>query len=308
MRIEVFITGWEQQCCGTPFGVGDEVTWTIYAEEPGRFDSDLPVFREEHHGQIPPHVPQVEVTGTVASIAGVSYVTVPEPGHSRSFIQTSTIASSRPVDTVGKGEDEDSDDYRVELDIAGDVELPTYAPWDENTQHADNERRAARSNDTVGLMLTSLADYAEAHYGQLAHVNRATDRPAISIYPHRDGAAAIHWVRSSREDFDGIHVEVGEGSWSFPSSVTQVATLASFLDAAANGRVEELVATPDPETKQLLTVIHSEDSETWTATVTVEFPASTNGSFAVVGTLWKRVQQGDIRYEPWDEASGRDPE
>lgn len=314
MRIEVFITGWEQQCCGTPFGVGDQVTWTIYAEEPGRFASDVPVFREEHHGQIPPHVPHVAIAGTITAITGVSFVVVPEPGHSRSFIQTSTIESSQQVERSGQVDDPepaatDIDDYRVMLDIADDVDLPSYVPWsDPEARREDDERRTVRSHDTVGVMLKGLADYAETHYAHLAHIDRATDVPAISITPHREGAASIHWARSTLTERDGIHVEVAEGSWSFPASITHVAILASFLDAVAHGRVDESVVTRDAETRDLLTVIRSEDSESWTATATVEFPASTNGSFAVVGTLWKRVQQGDVHYEPWDLTSERDSE
>lgn len=268
MRIEVFVTGWEQQCCGTPFGVGDEVTWTVRAEDPTFVDSDVPVFREEHHGQTPPHVPHREVSGTVESITGVSYVAVPEPGYTRSFIQTSTVESSRPVEGVGTADDIDAHDYRVELTIADDTELPAYVPWvDAETQRTDDERRTARATDAVGVMLRRLADFTESRYGHLAQITRATDRPAVTIVPHREGAAAIHWARSDLEERDGLHIEVGEGSWSYPASVTRVATLANFLDAAVYGRVEE----------------------------------------RVVGSLRKRIQRGDYSYLPWEPTDQQDP-
>ncbi|MCS0605245.1 hypothetical protein NX794_29140 [Streptomyces sp. LP11] len=35
-RMRVFYESWQVECCGTPFAVGDEVTWRLVAVEPDR--------------------------------------------------------------------------------------------------------------------------------------------------------------------------------------------------------------------------------------------------------------------------------
>ncbi len=58
--------------------------------------------------------------------------------------------------------------------------------------------------DPVGVRHEALADEARRRYAVVAPVTRATDRSAMTIEPHRDGTAAIRWVRRSAEERDGI--------------------------------------------------------------------------------------------------------
>ena len=50
---------WQHECCGDPFAIGDEVSWTVYEDETGEW-------REDHHDGAPPA--SIAVTGTVRRI------------------------------------------------------------------------------------------------------------------------------------------------------------------------------------------------------------------------------------------------
>ena len=83
MRLNVWIAGWQMECCGTPFRTGSEVSWRLRsATDVGWLDS---VLRdgvaatvdavEDHHGDS--NTPPTE--GTVVSIATVHCRFAPEP-------------------------------------------------------------------------------------------------------------------------------------------------------------------------------------------------------------------------------------
>jgi hypothetical protein len=71
MRIGVFVSGWEQGCCGETARVGDRVTWELtwgrawIAESFGRGEAAGVDFAETHHGG--DDAPRTTVTGTITS-------------------------------------------------------------------------------------------------------------------------------------------------------------------------------------------------------------------------------------------------
>ena len=67
--LRVFVSDWQYECCGDPFAVGDEVTWTVEPTPPG--DETLRAAGveayEDHHEMA--ESPTREVSGTVRGIA-----------------------------------------------------------------------------------------------------------------------------------------------------------------------------------------------------------------------------------------------
>ncbi|NGN62678.1 hypothetical protein G5C51_02020 [Streptomyces sp. A7024] len=85
MEMTVWMDAWQLQCCGTPFSIGDEVTWTLgdadmdwLAEPLGPATTAEIDAAEEHHGGLPSRTPTT--TGTVTSIHAVHCRYAPEPG------------------------------------------------------------------------------------------------------------------------------------------------------------------------------------------------------------------------------------
>ena len=124
--------------------------------------------------------------------------------------------------------------------------------------------------------------------------------------PARTDAAAVHWQRSADDQEDGIRVQLGGGTWTLPPTPAAVAVLHEFLNAAAAGRVDELVergdarsgAASDARPSALLTRVSAADGRSWTATT----PLSSFGDgpvMAVPRQLWRRLERGDIRYVAW---------
>ncbi|GAB6897065.1 DUF6578 domain-containing protein [Kineosporia succinea] len=78
MRTYVWMSGWQLECCGSSFGVGESVQWPVGLEEPSGTEELLEVldgdwarrvqYREDHHQVWASGV----LTGTVASIDGVT--------------------------------------------------------------------------------------------------------------------------------------------------------------------------------------------------------------------------------------------
>ncbi|HEY8372656.1 MAG TPA: DUF6578 domain-containing protein [Pseudonocardiaceae bacterium] len=77
MRIRVWVDGWQMQCCGEPFQVGDTVEWTLRSCDRGKYPVDVlgpdvaesVTHAEEHHGGLPEDAPVT--TGTVTGIHAV---------------------------------------------------------------------------------------------------------------------------------------------------------------------------------------------------------------------------------------------
>ncbi len=88
--LRVWVDGWQVECCGEPFAVGDTVRWTL-VERP--FDDQLvdergrpeprPTLAEEHHGDSPD---DASVTaGVVRRIATVTFAYERLPGRERAY-------------------------------------------------------------------------------------------------------------------------------------------------------------------------------------------------------------------------------
>ncbi|MFG1925415.1 DUF6578 domain-containing protein [Cryptosporangium sp. NPDC048952] len=85
MRISVWVDNWQMQCCGDPFAVGHEVSWTLQDADDEWLanilgdDAARGVTKaEEHHGGVPDDAPAT--TGRVAAIKAVHHRYAPKPG------------------------------------------------------------------------------------------------------------------------------------------------------------------------------------------------------------------------------------
>jgi hypothetical protein len=72
--LTVWMDGWQMECCGEPFNVGDHVAWTLASVEDKDFLARVlgdeiaatVTHREDHHIDLPPDAPATE--GRVRSI------------------------------------------------------------------------------------------------------------------------------------------------------------------------------------------------------------------------------------------------
>jgi hypothetical protein len=79
VRYLVWVDAWQLQCCGEPFSVGGEVTWTLSDEPNRQWLADVvgaPIagsvtHAEQHHGPWPLGQVAVVFTGRVGSIQSV---------------------------------------------------------------------------------------------------------------------------------------------------------------------------------------------------------------------------------------------
>ena len=66
MAVRVWVDAWQMQCCGDPFQVGGDVSWSLYLENDHAFLGNVATpeiaesiqFGEEHHGGIPEDSPE----------------------------------------------------------------------------------------------------------------------------------------------------------------------------------------------------------------------------------------------------------
>jgi hypothetical protein len=241
MRIEVIVSGWEQECCGTPFAVGGEATWQLLAEVPSMaVHPELPLFRDEHHGQTEPEIPHWGVSGTVRAITGVTFPDIEMPGHARTFTSDRSHPMSQPLESVGQSVDDEVSEYHVVLDVPEGTALPAHAASAEETERNSYEARQAEVQrvwlaDEVGQILEAHADYAEVHFATTARMLRATNESAMTLEPHADGAAAVRWARSDSPDRDGIHVQIGEGHRSYAANSETFLVVGPLWDRLQRG-------------------------------------------------------------------------
>lgn len=64
MIYRVFIEGWQQECCGAPFAVGDDVSWTL-----AFLDDETALLRDELNTDVQGRVDRVAVTETGAHVS-----------------------------------------------------------------------------------------------------------------------------------------------------------------------------------------------------------------------------------------------
>lgn len=313
MLIEVVVDGWEQACCGVPVRLGEAATFQLVALDPAveivpAPAPDVPRFTVDNHGQTPDDVPQRRLTGIVAVITGVSYPSIPVVGMGGTRTADTAHPQLHPLNAVGAGDDAGLSEYRVLLELPDGTVLPHFALSAElRAQREQAERRTAlverRRADEVGVALRALADTAHDRFGEVAAIMRSDATSAVSIAPTRTDAAALHWQRSADEHEDGIRVQLGDGTWMLPPTLASVAVLHEFLDAAAAGRVEDVVEQADDGRSAspggLLTRVTAADGRSWTAST----PLHSFGDGPVIAgprQLWQRLERGDIRYAAWE--------
>ena len=84
MDLTVWVDGWQMQCCGEPFAVGSQVSWTHRPCRYGLLGAVLGAraagvdAAEEHHGGLSEEVP--ETAATVSGISAVHCRYAPAPG------------------------------------------------------------------------------------------------------------------------------------------------------------------------------------------------------------------------------------
>lgn len=308
-RIEVLVPGSEQACCGAPIRIGDPAGYPMVALDPaldvaGTAGSAVPRFLSDRHGQAPADVPQREVSGLVAAITGVSYPSIPVAGQPGTRTADTAHPRLHTLSSLGSGDDAGLSDYLVLLDVPEDTELPHFVPSTERREQREREARTAglreaRSHDGLGVLLRALADDAERRFGALARILRSEDAAAVTIEPQRTAAAALHWMRSAEEGADGIRVQLGDGVWNLPADQEQAELLREFLDAAADGRVEEQLLPGDDGPGPMRTVVTAADGRSWTATTDRLTRFGAGAVFAMAGPLARRLERGDHRYAPW---------
>jgi hypothetical protein len=82
--LTVWVNGWQMQCCGEPFAVGSQVSWTLGDVDRDWLEAVLGAraagvnAAEGHHGGLPDEVP--ETAAVVSGISAVHCSYAPAPG------------------------------------------------------------------------------------------------------------------------------------------------------------------------------------------------------------------------------------
>ena len=221
--IEVVRPGWEMDCCGAPFAVGDRVTWSLlgHPTRSGRPEQ----YGEEHHDTSPNARP---VTGTVRGIVGETVlgrtpaigeggVLVPDP--SRRRLQR---LASWDRSTGGAT-------LRVVLEIDVHAELPP--PWAPPESAPD-----ARTPDpeVVAALHELLVRLDDTWRGRIGIRSVERGRKA-SIVPHTAGAGDLHWALGPEH----LVVNLGYDRVILPGDLEGVARLEIIADEVARGVVRQ---------------------------------------------------------------------
>ena len=132
-EVRVWVDGWQLQCCGEPFEVGEVVRWTlverpfepVLADHTGRREVLLLTHAEEHHGDAPQDTPVTH--GRVRRILAVTYEYAQVPGSARTFAPVEASGRTQELWRVDGWESELPPDgprrfagYVVDLDVWDD--------------------------------------------------------------------------------------------------------------------------------------------------------------------------------------------
>lgn len=221
--IEVVREGWEMDCCGAPFAVGDQVAWSLlgYPARSGRPEQ----YGEEHHDTSPNARP---VPGTVRGIVGETVlgsipaigeggVLVPDPSRRRLQRLASCDRSTGGAT------------LRVALEIDADAELPPAWEPPESTPDArtpDPEVVAA-----LHALLVRLHDTWRGRIG----IRSAERGRKASIVPATAGAGSLHWALGPEH----LVVNLGHDRVILPGDLEGVARLEVIADEVARGVVRQ---------------------------------------------------------------------
>lgn len=125
----ILISGWEMQCCGTPFAIGDSIKWLVskwswgegYIAPEGI--KEISYFYNEHSSD---WQDLFSLTGKVATIKAVFESFVPNPENEKFLMRASGETSIRKV-TYADGWDKDVDGKKFDCYIV-DLENVSVAP------------------------------------------------------------------------------------------------------------------------------------------------------------------------------------
>jgi hypothetical protein len=229
--IEVHVSGCEFECCGVPFGVGEEIGFTLAGLPSTPADAGTPEFADVRH-RTDDAQPLRDVRGRVERIVAVHARVVAVPGaHYRTSDPDDTV--EREVDAVpaddGPGGYSGAD-YRVRLRIPASTPLPPRppaAPGPEDPPEPDGPRS----------LLTAVIDHVVARYGDGVDVLRARGDAAVTLAPRRPGAATVRW--NARDGI--VSVELERAMWRLPWDASGAVTLLDLVEAAARGGFAEHV-------------------------------------------------------------------
>lgn len=221
-RILVEREGWAMDCCGEPFRIGDEVTWSLQALPPlGRASGRAPRFLEEHHLATRP---TVDVRGVVRSITG--RVTLGR----RLGIGEGVLQSDRSRRVVRRLDTWDRSigglDLEVELEIGSDARLPLWTP----IPPAVRESPAPPPTEVVAALHTLLLRLHATH-GERVRIRSLRRGAKASLLPVAQGAGALHWATGP----DTILVNLEYLRIPLPATIAGVARLSALADQLARG-------------------------------------------------------------------------
>ncbi|SJM50542.1 DUF6578 domain-containing protein [Gulosibacter sp. 10] len=249
MRIEVELSAWQFDCCGTIPEIGEEVRWTIYANDPAaRSASRLPSYSEDHHDTPPAGAPTRAVEGLVVGRRAVRFPVVPVIGNPIG----STVDHAHP--RFGEIEEFEREglgyEYVIELEVPDDAELPPYErpPRREDRTDADS----VDMTDAVGTALVGLLARLRTAYGECARIDVADGGRAVSVRPYEEEATGVHWGRFGGDD-PRLMAYAGRGRWRLPDAVESVRTIERLAAAAARGDVAEVAGPDEPASMATLT-------------------------------------------------------
>ena len=130
--LRVWVDGWQVQCCGEPFAVGDTVRWTlverafddVLTDRHGRREEVRLTHAEEHHGDVPDDAPLTE--GRVSRVLAVSFAYAQVPGQAPGTL--SSVPGSGRTEQLWRVDGWESEvqaagrqfaGYVVDLDVPG---------------------------------------------------------------------------------------------------------------------------------------------------------------------------------------------
>ncbi|TCL85424.1 MULTISPECIES: DUF6578 domain-containing protein [unclassified Rathayibacter] len=222
--IEVVREGWEMDCCGAPFAVGDRVAWSLLAS-PAR-PTGPARYAEEHHQDLPN---ALTVTGVVRGIVDETVlgaipaigegVLVPDPSRRRLRRLASWDRSTGGAT------------LRVALEIDADAELPP--PWEPPESTPDTRMPDPEVVAALHALLVRLHGTWRGRVG-IRSIERGRK---ASVVPHTAGAGELHWALGPEH----LVVNLGYDRVILPGDLEGAARLEVLADEVSRG-----VARQDP--------------------------------------------------------------
>jgi hypothetical protein len=289
MTIRVQVEGWQQECCGEPFAVGDRVEWMLRAVT----TPAGPEYVEDHHGGDDGGDPPT-VAGRIVGIESLHQPVAPAPGQRPFHVPVGTPHRER-LERVEKGSF--ADDYEVAFDPEPAAVLPDpVEPWVNHDAIAEDARQREAAEGPVGRALTALADAVSADHAGRVTLATSDTGAGVTLTPTAEGAADVLWTLRT----DRITVLVGEGEWTLPADDRGVARLRSMIAAAVEGRVEYRVARPKRRGPSFAEVELTGSGEAVFRREIRGFGSRRRGGFSVMpGGDYRALSRGTERARPW---------